>query len=102
MGAANVTVQNLEVIKTMSDEGYIYIKGAIPGPKGGWVLLKDSVKKSLPDNLPLPAGLKGAGTEANSDESSSENPDQDQIVDTPETINENSETKNNEGDTNES
>jgi hypothetical protein len=36
------------------------------------------------------------------DESSSENPDQDQIVDTPETINENSETKNNEGDTNES
>ncbi|GIS06245.1 MAG: hypothetical protein CM15mP109_10010 [Candidatus Dadabacteria bacterium] len=44
MGAANVTVQNLKVIKTESDEGYIYVKGAVPGPKGSWVLLKDSVK----------------------------------------------------------
>ena len=46
MGAANVTVQNLKVVKTESDEGYIYVRGAVPGPKGSWVLLKDAVKKS--------------------------------------------------------
>src|SRR6056300_1312339 len=58
MGAANVTVQNLKVVKTESDEGYIYVKGAVPGPKGSWVLLKDSVKKSLPEDIPLPAALR--------------------------------------------
>jgi large subunit ribosomal protein L3 len=102
MGAANVTVQNLEVIKTMSDEGYIYIKGAVPGPKGGWVLLKDSVKKSLPDNLPLPAGLKSVSDEVVNSESSSENVDHDQMVDTSEASNENPEVANSEGDSNES
>lgn len=65
-------------------------------------MLKDSVKKSLPDNLPLPAGLKLAGDEVNSDESSSENVDHDQVVDAPESSNENTELSNNEGDSNES
>ena len=83
MGAANVTVQNLEVVKTQSDDGYIFVKGAVPGPKGGWVLLKDSVKKSLPDNAPFPAGLK------NNDSANDQNPE------TPEVLN-------NEGDSNES
>ena len=102
MGAANVTVQNLEVIKTMSDEGYIYIKGAVPGPKGGWVLLKDSVKKSLPDNLPLPAGLKSVSDEGVNDKSPTENVEHDQMVDAPEASNENPEISNIEGDSNES
>jgi len=102
MGAANVTVQNLEVIKTMSDEGYIYIKGAVPGPKGGWVLLKDSVKKSLPDNLPLPAGLKSVSDEVVNDKSPTENVEHDQMVDAPEASNENPEVSNSEGDSNES
>ncbi len=30
------------------------IKGAVPGAKGGWVTLKDAVKKKLPDNIPYP------------------------------------------------
>ena len=102
MGAANVTVQNLEVIKTMSDEGYIYIKGAVPGPKGGWVLLKDSVKKSLPDNLPLPAGLKSVSDEVVNDTPPTENVEHDQMVDVPEASNENPEISNIEGDSNES
>ena len=67
MGAANVTIQNLKVVKTQSDDGYIYVKGAIPGPKGSWVLLKDAIKKSLPNEIPLPAGLKNIKEEINSD-----------------------------------
>jgi large subunit ribosomal protein L3 len=60
MGAARVTTQNLEVIKTDADRGLIMIKGAVPGSKGGWVTVKDSVKKKLPDGVPFPAGLKAA------------------------------------------
>ena len=58
MGAARVTVQNLQVIKTDSDRGLIMIKGAVPGAKGGWVTIKDAVKKPVPDNLVLPAALR--------------------------------------------
>jgi large subunit ribosomal protein L3 len=36
----------------------ILIKGAVPGPKSGWVLIKDAVKRALPDDAPRPAGLK--------------------------------------------
>jgi hypothetical protein len=86
----------------MSNEGYIYIKGAVPGPKGGWVLLKDSVKKSLPDNLPLPAGIKSVSDEVVNDKSPTENVEHDQMVDAPEASNENPEVVNSEGDSNES
>ncbi|MBT7446460.1 MAG: 50S ribosomal protein L3 [Tateyamaria sp.] len=58
MGAARVTTQNLEVVKTDVDRGLIMIKGAVPGSKGGWVTVKDAVKKRLPDGVPLPAALK--------------------------------------------
>ncbi|MGX9356933.1 50S ribosomal protein L3 [Roseobacteraceae bacterium S113] len=62
MGAARVTTQNLEVVKTDADRGLIMIKGAVPGAKGGWVTVKDAVKKALPENVPFPAGLKSAAT----------------------------------------
>jgi large subunit ribosomal protein L3 len=64
MGAARVTTQNLQVVRTDSDRGLIMVKGAVPGSKGGWVTVKDAVKKPLPDNLPLPAALKSAETAA--------------------------------------
>jgi large subunit ribosomal protein L3 len=60
MGAARVTTQNLEVVKTDVDRGLIMIKGAVPGSKGGWVTVKDAVKKKLPDGVPFPAALKSA------------------------------------------
>ena len=59
MGAARVTTQNLEVVRTDADRGLIMIKGAVPGSKGGWVTIKDAVKKPAPEGLPLPAALKG-------------------------------------------
>ncbi|CUH64391.1 50S ribosomal protein L3 [Thalassovita gelatinovora] len=64
MGAARVTTQNLEVVKTDADRGLIMVKGAVPGSKGGWVTIKDAVKKKLPENVPFPAALKSAATEA--------------------------------------
>ncbi len=60
MGAARVTTQNLQVVKTDADRGLIMVKGAVPGSKGGWVTIKDAVKKPTPDNLVLPAALKSA------------------------------------------
>ncbi len=44
MGAENVTVQNLEVVKIDVENNLIALKGAVPGPKGGIVCIVDSVK----------------------------------------------------------
>ncbi len=60
MGAARVTTQNLEVVRTDIDRGLIMIKGAVPGSKGGWVTVKDAVKKKAPEGLPIPAALRSA------------------------------------------
>ena len=60
MGAARVTTQNLEVVKTDADRNLVFIKGAVPGPKSGWVTVKDAVKKKLPDGVPFPAAIKAA------------------------------------------
>ena len=56
-GAARITTQNLEVVRTDAERGLILIKGAVPGPKGGWVLIKDAVKRAFPEGAPLPAAL---------------------------------------------
>jgi large subunit ribosomal protein L3 len=60
MGAARITTQNLEVVRTDADRGLIMVKGAVPGSKGGWVTIKDAVKRKLPDGVPFPAALKAA------------------------------------------
>jgi len=64
MGAARVTTQNLQVVKTDTARGLIMIKGAVPGSKGGWVTVKDAVKKPLSENTLFPAGLASAAKEA--------------------------------------
>ena len=64
MGAARVTTQNLQVVKTDADRGLIMVKGAVPGHKGGWVTIKDAVKKPTPENVIYPAALKSAAEEA--------------------------------------
>ena len=64
MGAAKVTTQNLEVVRTDADRGLIMVKGAVPGSKGGWVTIKDAVKKPFPENAALPAALKSTAAPA--------------------------------------
>jgi large subunit ribosomal protein L3 len=58
MGAKNRTQQNLEVVLTDIPRGLIFVKGSVPGHKGGWLIVKDSVKVARPDEAPYPAGLK--------------------------------------------
>jgi large subunit ribosomal protein L3 len=47
MGNKKVTIQNLQIVKIMKDENIIMIKGAIPGPSNGYILIKKAVKKRI-------------------------------------------------------
>jgi large subunit ribosomal protein L3 len=64
MGSARITTQNLQVIKTDTDRGLIMVKGAVPGSKGGWVTIKDAVKKPVSENAIMPAALRSAAAAA--------------------------------------
>ena len=46
MGSVKVTVQNLEVVRVDAVKNLILVKGAIPGPKGSMVTIKEAVKSS--------------------------------------------------------
>ncbi len=61
MGSVRVTTQNLEVVRTDVERGLIMVKGAVPGSKGGWVFLRDAVKRPLPEGVPMPAALRQSG-----------------------------------------
>jgi large subunit ribosomal protein L3 len=62
MGAKNRTQQNLEVVRTDVERGLIFVKGSVPGHKGGWLLVKDAVKVARPDTAPYPAGIRQAAS----------------------------------------
>ena len=58
MGAKNRTQQNLEIVRTDVERGLLFVKGSVPGHKGGWLLVKDAVKVARPDGVPYPAGIR--------------------------------------------
>jgi large subunit ribosomal protein L3 len=60
MGDVRVTTQNLTVVRTDAERGLIMIKGAVPGSKGGWVTIKDAVKKPAHKDAPKPAAIRQA------------------------------------------
>ena len=64
LGAVRVTTQNIQVVKTDAARDLIMVKGSVPGAKGGWVTIKDAVKKPLPSDVPMPAALKAAAAPA--------------------------------------
>ncbi len=68
MGSVRVTTQNLMVVRTDTDRGLIMVKGAVPGSKGGWVFLRDAVKRALPDDAPTPGGFTLPGSAAKNGE----------------------------------
>ncbi len=72
MGQTRVTTQNLEVVRTDADRGLILIRGAVPGSKGGWILVRDAVKMPLPANAPKPAAIRQAGNNGSAAEAASE------------------------------
>jgi len=65
MGDVQCTTQNVEVVRIDEERGLILLKGAIPGPKGGWVEIRDAVRTDAPKDLPKPAAIKAkAGAES--------------------------------------
>ena len=60
MGARNRTQQNLEIVSTDVERGLIFVKGSVPGSKGGWLIVKDAVKIARHADAPYPASLKTA------------------------------------------
>ena len=64
MGDVRVTTQNLQVVRTDAERGLILVRGAVPGAKGGWVMIRDAVKKPVPDSVILPAALRSQARKA--------------------------------------
>jgi len=61
LGDERITTQNLEVALVDAARGLLMIKGAVPGAKGGYVLVRDAVKKTRHADAPFPAGLVEVG-----------------------------------------
>ncbi|MEE2761227.1 MAG: 50S ribosomal protein L3 [Pseudomonadota bacterium] len=72
MGDTQVTKQNLEVVSTDAERGLILIKGAVPGFKGGYILITDAIKKPLPDDVPMPGAVRGDAVESSPTEDDAE------------------------------
>lgn len=63
MGATRVTTQNLEVVSTDEERGLILVKGAVPGSKGAWIMVRDAVKGTTPAEAPRPAAIRAAAAQ---------------------------------------
>ena len=64
LGVERVTTLNLKVVQTDVERGLILVEGAVPGHKGGWIRLRDAVKKKLPADLPQPGKFRLPDSEA--------------------------------------
>jgi large subunit ribosomal protein L3 len=60
LGSAKVTTQSLRVISADAQRGVLMIKGSVPGSAGGYVVVRDAVKRKNPNDLPFPAALRDA------------------------------------------
>ncbi|MBV8848878.1 MAG: 50S ribosomal protein L3 [Methylobacteriaceae bacterium] len=71
MGVERVTTQNLRVVQTDVSRGLILVEGAVPGHRGGWIYVRDAVKRALPKDAPQPGKFRvrgdGAGSNAQSE-----------------------------------
>jgi len=64
LGVETVTTQNLVVAGVDTEDNLVLIKGSVPGPDNGWVIITDAVKKPAPKDAPVPAGLKQSAKSA--------------------------------------
>jgi large subunit ribosomal protein L3 len=58
LGAERVTTQNLRVVRTDVERGLILVEGSVPGSKGGWIIVRDAVKRAAPEGLPVPGAFR--------------------------------------------
>jgi large subunit ribosomal protein L3 len=61
MGVERVTTLNLRVVQTDVERGLILVEGAVPGTAGGWIYVRDAVKKALPKDAPKPGKFRVKG-----------------------------------------
>jgi large subunit ribosomal protein L3 len=64
LGAERVTTQNLQVVRTDAEQGIILVRGAVPGAKGGWIFVRDAVKRALPKDVPTPGAIRARAADA--------------------------------------
>ena len=64
MGDRQVTTLNLKVVKTDVERGLIMVEGAVPGAEGGWIAIRDAVKRKLPKGVPTPGAFTGGHKDA--------------------------------------
>ena len=62
MGSDRITTLNLKVAKIDIERGLVMVEGAVPGSKGGWITLRDAVKKKLHKDAPKPGKFRLAET----------------------------------------
>ncbi len=62
LGVERVTTQNLKVVRTDAERGLILVEGAVPGVAGGWIHVRDAVKRALPKDAPLPGKFRENGS----------------------------------------
>ena len=58
MGVERVTTLNLRVVQTDAERGLVLVEGAVPGTAGGWIFVRDAVKKALPKDAPKPGKFR--------------------------------------------
>jgi large subunit ribosomal protein L3 len=64
LGDERVTTQNLKVVKTDVERGLIMVQGSVPGAKGGWIQIKDAVKRPANKDAVVPGSFKPAAGES--------------------------------------
>src|ERR1700754_3393203 len=63
LGVDRVTTLDLRVVQTDVEKGLLLVEGAVPGSKGGWIMVRDAVKKPHKDS-PMPGSVTKRGTAA--------------------------------------
>src|SRR5487761_2233747 len=64
MGADRVTMQNLRVVQIDVTRGLVLVEGAVPGHAGGYIFVRDAVKRALPEGAPKPGKFKAPAAKA--------------------------------------
>ncbi|WP_339827010.1 50S ribosomal protein L3 [uncultured Parasphingorhabdus sp.] len=83
MGSKNRTQQNLEIVRTDAARGLIFVRGSVPGSKGGWLLVKDAVKVALPEGVPFPGAMRRNADETATEEAPAGMIEADAAIETP-------------------